>query len=81
MYDELRDSKVLVLPSRRTFRDYKNVIRPTVGFNPAIVEELTEIAKPLKGHQRNIVLSIDEMKIQEDLEMFIKPFWRIDRLC
>lgn len=68
VYDELRDSKVLVLPSRRTLRDYKNVIKPTVGFNSAIVEELTEIAKPFKkGHQQNIVISIDKMKIQEDL--------------
>ena len=66
-YDELRDSKVLVLPSRRTLRDYKNAIRPSTGFNPAVVEELIETTKSLEGHQRNVVVSLDEIKIQEDL--------------
>jgi len=66
-YDELRDSKVLVLPSRRTLRDYKNAIRPSTGFNPAVIEELVQTTKSLKGNQRNIVMSLDEVKIQEDL--------------
>jgi altronate dehydratase len=32
-YDELRDSKVLTLPSLRTLRDYRNAIHPTPFFN------------------------------------------------
>lgn len=34
-------SGVLVLPSLRTLRDYKNYIRPTRGFNSAIIQELS----------------------------------------
>ena len=33
VYDELRNSKCLILPSRRTLRDYKNIIRLKAGFN------------------------------------------------
>eukprot|EP00111_Clytia_hemisphaerica_P013446 TCONS_00039477-protein len=66
-YDEVRNSKVLILPSRRTLRDYKNAIRPEVGFDHGVVEDLAELTKNLKGHQRNITLSFDEVKIQEDL--------------
>ena len=39
-YNELRDSGVLVMPSLRTLRDYKNAIRPQVGFHEEIIEEL-----------------------------------------
>lgn len=31
-YEEIRQSKILVLPSQRTLRDYRNYIRPTRGF-------------------------------------------------
>ena len=66
-YDELRSSNVLTLPSRRTLRDYKNAIKPHAGFNPAVIDELIKTTKTLKDCQRNIVLSFDEMKIQENL--------------
>lgn len=66
-YDELRDSKVLTLPSRRTLRDYCNAIRPSPGFNPDVVEELVKSTSNLEGIQRYIVVSFDEMKIQENL--------------
>lgn len=66
-YDELRDSKVLTLPSRRTLRDYKNAIRPSVGFNPEVIQELKRTTANLKGCQRFIVLSFDEVKIRENL--------------
>ena len=39
-FDEKTGSGVLVLPSRRRLRDYKNYITPKRGFNPAIVNEL-----------------------------------------
>ena len=35
-YDELRKSGIMVLPTRRTLRRYKNAIRPETGFNPEI---------------------------------------------
>ena len=66
-YEELRNSKVLTLPSRRTLRDYRNVITPSVGFNPALVQELCQTTKSLTGVQRFVVLAFDEMKLQSKL--------------
>ena len=66
-YDELRSSNVLTLPSCRTLRDYKNAIKPRAGFNPAVIQELIKTTELFTGHQRNIVLSSDEMKIQQNL--------------
>ena len=66
-YDELRSSKVLTLPSRRPLRDYKNAIKPSPGFNPEVINELTKLALPLKDHQRFVCVSFDEMKVQENL--------------
>ena len=66
-YDELRNSNVLILPSRRTLRNYKNAIRPHAGFNYEIINELLKTATALKGYQRYIVLSFDELKIHENL--------------
>ena len=64
VYEELRNSKVLTLPSMRTLRDYRNVITPSVGFNPAVIQELCQITKSLSGVQRFVVLAFDEMKVQ-----------------
>ena len=66
-YEELRSSKILTLPSRRTLTDYKNAIMPSPGFNYKVIEELCKIACPLKDLQRFVCLSFDEMKIQENL--------------
>lgn len=66
-YDELRDTNILVLPSKRTLMDYKNAIRPKVGFINEIIEELNKLAQPLTGHQRYVTLAFDEMKIKENL--------------
>ena len=66
-YDELRSSNILKLPSRRTLIDYKNAIKPSPGFNPAVISELCKIASPLKDWQRYVCISFDEMKIQENL--------------
>ena len=66
-YGELRNSNILILPSRGTLRDYKNAIRPHAGFNRSVIDELIKIASPLKGYQRCVVLSFDEIKIQENL--------------
>lgn len=66
-YDELRSSGILKLPSRRTLRDYRNAIKPTTRINHKIVEELKKLTSNFSSSQRNIVLSFDEMKIQENL--------------
>ena len=65
VYDELRSSNVLTLPSRRTLRDY--AINPHAGFNCAVLQEFIKTTKTFNGNQRNIVLSSDEMMIQENL--------------
>ena len=66
-YDELRDSKVLTLPSRRTLRDYRNAITPKVGYNEEVIAELSRTTSCLQGVQRFIVLGFDEMKVQSKL--------------
>ena len=66
-YEELRNSNVLTLPSRRTLLDYKNAIMPKAGFNDEVVTELINTASSLKGIQRYVVLSFDEIKLQERL--------------
>ena len=71
-YSELRyDSKtgngVLVLSSLRTLRDYRDYIRPTQGFNPAVIKGLSEKTKDFSEQERYISILLDEMKIQEDL--------------
>ena len=58
-YDELRDSKIWTLPSRTTLRDYKNAIRPKVGFNHEIIAELIETASRFIDVHRYVILSID----------------------
>ena len=66
-YDELRKSNILTLSSSRTLRDYKNAIKPSAGFNSKVIEELIKTSSKLKDHQRFVVLSFDEIKIQSDL--------------
>ena len=66
-YKELRDSGVLVLPSQRTLRDYRNFFKPKPGFNSENIERLKELCSDHTGIQRYVVLSLDEMKIQSKL--------------
>ena len=66
-YDELRDSGVICLPSRRTLRDYRNAIRPQTGFSIQIIEELKKMTSNLEGHQKFVCLSFDEIKIESGL--------------
>ena len=45
-YEEIRlnqqkGSGILILPSQRTLRDYRNYNGPQRGFNPEVVNELT----------------------------------------
>ena len=66
-YDSKTGTGILVLPSLRTLRDYKNYIRPTRGFNPAIVSELAEKTANFSDIERYVTILFDEMKIQENL--------------
>ena len=64
MYRELRDSKVLVLPSERTLRDYRNFFKPQPGFNADNIERLKDMTNEYFDIQRYVVIAFDEMKIQ-----------------
>ena len=66
-YDSKTGSGVLVLPSLRTLRDYKNYIRPTRGLNPKVLEDLVKKTSTFSHIERYIIILFDEMKIQEDL--------------
>jgi hypothetical protein len=66
-YRELVSSGVLVLPSERVLRDYRNFFKPKPGFNEANVTQLRERTNQLFDVQRYVVLSFDEMKIQSNL--------------
>jgi len=66
-YDEKNGTGALILPSERTLRDYRNYIRPKTGFNQQTIERLTKLTEKFSNQERFVVLSFDEMKIQEDL--------------
>ena len=66
-YDEKKQTGILILPSRRTLRSYKNYIRPKQGFNSSIITELCTKVKDFSEVEKNIVILMDEMKIQENL--------------
>ena len=49
-YDELRSAKIIKFPSLRTLRDYKNAIKPCVGFNSTVIDELLHKTSNLIGY-------------------------------
>ena len=67
LYNSKTGSGILVLPSLRTLRDKKNYIRPRRGFNPDIINDLSEKTKEFSPAERFVTILFDEMKIQEDL--------------
>ena len=66
-YEELRSSGVLVFPSQRRLKDYRNAIKQKRGFQPEILEELKTETNDYFDVQRYIVLLFDEMKVQANL--------------
>ena len=66
-YEELRNSGVLILPSQRVLKDYRNYIKPQCGFNPKVIEELKQQTNDFFGVERYIVILFDEMKIRSNL--------------
>ena len=72
-YRELRDSGVLVLPSERTLRDYRNFFKVRAGFHTDNIERLRNQTSQYLDIQRYVDLSFDEMKIQLKL-VFEKTF-------
>ena len=66
-YEELRNSGVLVLPSQRHLKDYRNAIRPRRGFQEEVVKELNDITSSYFDVQRYVVLLFGEMKVKSNL--------------
>ena len=64
-YDLATGSGVLVLPSLRTLRDYRNYIKPTSGFNPDVIKDLKQKTEDFSGQERYMTILIDKMKIQD----------------
>ena len=69
MYETLRNSGVVKLPSQRTLRDYSHHISANIGFSEEVDMELLRVAnyKKLEEWEKCIVLLIDEMHVKEDL--------------
>ena len=65
IYEQLRSSGVITLPSQRTLRDYTYHIRPDVGFQPEVDEMLLAEFKPEEREewQKHVVVLLDEMHI------------------
>ena len=66
-YEELRYSNILVLPSRRTLRDWKNAIAPQTGFRKQIIDALNKLIRDYFDIKRYVCLLIDEIKIKLNL--------------
>ena len=66
-YDELPNSKVLVLPSQRWLKDYRNAIKPQRGFQEEVIEVLKTETNSFFDVQRYVVLQFDEIKVMENL--------------
>ena len=66
-YDEKQGTGFLVLPSQRRLRDYRNYIKPERGFNKKIIEELKTKVSTFSDVEKNVILSFDEMKIENSL--------------
>ena len=66
-YEELRNSGVLVLPSQRRLKDYRNAIKPKRGFQKEVIEVLKSETSSYFDVQRYIVLLFDEMKVNANL--------------
>ena len=66
-YEELRQSNVLVLPSQRRLKDYRNWIRPKPGFQEKVICTLIKETEKYFGVQRYVVLLMDEMKVMANL--------------
>ena len=62
-YDSTTGTGILVLPSLRTLRDYKNYIRPTRGFNPEVINDLAKNTVSYSKIERYVTILFDEMKI------------------
>ena len=67
VYQELRDSGTMQLPSSRTLRSYRNNFKPGSGYLPENIKSLISRTKGFMDKDRWIVVMFDEMKIKCNL--------------
>ncbi len=68
-YETLRSSRILSLPSQRTLHDYTYAVKASIGFSLEGDRQLLEAAHiaTCAEYEKNVVVTIDEMHIKEDL--------------
>ena len=66
-YDSTTRFGLLVLPSLRTLRNYKNYRKPTRRFNPDVINDLGKKTASFSEIKRHLTILLDEMKAQQDL--------------
>ena len=66
-YDEKHGTGFLILPSQWRLRDYCNYIKPERGYLIKIINELCLKTASLNDVERNVIITFDEMKIQDNL--------------
>ena len=66
-FNEKEGTGCIILPSKRTLRDYRNYFHPKTGFNKDIVKDLCEKTMIFSNSEKFVAISFDEMKVQEDL--------------
>ena len=62
-----KNNILLILPSRQRLRDYKNYITPQRAFSKPILTELINKTSLFSDIEKFVILSLDEMEIQENL--------------
>ena len=69
MYEALRDSGCISLPSQRTLRDYTHCFEAKIGFSDDVDHMLMNAAKlsSCEEYQKYVGILIDEMHIREEL--------------
>ena len=69
LYETLRESGCIALPTQRTLRDYTHFVSSTSGFSKEVDAQLLSATKldSLKEFQKCVSLIMDEMYIKEDL--------------
>ena len=61
--DEKDGSGILLLPSQRTLRKYRNYITPQQGFNPDVINDLRDKTKSFSEPEQFVSIVVDEMKV------------------
>ena len=69
MYEAMRESGCISLPSQRTLRDYTHCFDASTGFSDDVDKMLIEVAKlnTCEEYQKYVGILVDEMHIKEEL--------------